>query len=83
MHSIHNMFKLLKRKYEYSHIKHLSDFSAVNSLLDTEATRARTQYGSTLYEACNAMHKFSIAASRNFSNAVWLLFVPTFSISFP
>lgn len=48
---------------------YFSCFSAVNKRLETLATSAGTQYGSNVCAACNAMLKFSIAASRSASNA--------------
>jgi hypothetical protein len=45
----------------------LSDFSAVKSLLETEATRALTQLMSTAVHACSAMQRFSMAVSRSCS----------------
>uniref|UniRef100_A0A2M3ZT12 Putative secreted peptide n=1 Tax=Anopheles braziliensis TaxID=58242 RepID=A0A2M3ZT12_9DIPT len=49
----------------------LSCFSAVNSRLETFATSAGTQYWSSAWAARSAMLRFSMAASRNASNASW------------
>lgn len=54
---------------------HFSCFSAVNNRLETFATRAGTQNLSNLCAACNAMLKFSMAASRNASKAASADFV--------
>lgn len=49
---------------------YFSCFSAVNKRFDTLATNAGTQYGSNTCAECNAILKFSMAASLNASNAV-------------
>lgn len=48
---------------------YFSCFSAVNKRLDTFATSAGTQYGSSTCAECNAILKFSMAASLRASNA--------------
>lgn len=52
-----------------------SFFSAVNKRFETFATSAGTMYGSNLCAACNAILKFSMAASRKASKATWADFV--------
>lgn len=59
-------------------IFYFSCFSAVNRRLETLATSAGTQYGSSTWAECRAMLKFSIAASRRASKAAFADFVIPF-----
>ena len=47
-------------------------FSKLHIRVDALLTNAGTQFGYTGCAASSAIHRFPIAASRSFSNAVWL-----------